>query len=384
MAWGLSKGALSGWGLLRWLALIRLFQALASLVTATMNGFLLAYIHLNRLGFANSMFVLEIMACVALIYPGVVLLILHTGKRRQNASSRMIATFVVTDVILSGLMLAIITLLARTGVPSNCHGLTRDNFVRGDAPDDPPPGYTTIRFGDGPHDGKGLLDRYCTLERGFYFISITLVFTYTTTITLGILRICERYYTRNSQIDHLLTTAYNIHRLAHKQSELHRPTSPADLEDPGALTAGILAPMSRGSRATPSQGLVSPSTTYHSLHVQPRHAPLLVSPVSPVSPMCPGTTPNRSFAATPTVFGTSTDGLMAGRQSPDPAAEAAVTDGYRHQPQAGMSSLPPYSPGPSRAQFMTGHGNEANDLRLSDYVKGENRAQHMKDSGAGL
>ena len=57
------------------------------------------------------------------------------------------------------------------------------------------------------------------------------------------------------------------------------------------------------------------------------------------------------------------------------AAESAlVSDGMR--PSEPM--LPPYEPGSSR---MTGHGTESNDMRLSEYVKGETRAQDMKDSG---
>lgn len=69
------------------------------------------------------------------------------------------------------------------------------------------------------------------------------------------------------------------------------------------------------------------------------------------------------------------------------AAEAAmITDGYRnprHQSLAhsSMPAPPPYVPGES-SRFMTGHGDESNEMRLSDYVKGQTRAQNMKDSGA--
>jgi len=56
------------------------------------------------------------------------------------------------------------------------------------------------------------------------------------------------------------------------------------------------------------------------------------------------------------------------------ADSALVSDGMR--PSEPM--LPPYEPGSSR---MTGHGVESNDMRLSEYVKGETQAQDMKDSG---
>lgn len=61
---------------------------------------------------------------------------------------------------------------------------------------------------------------------------------------------------------------------------------------------------------------------------------------------------------------------------------AMVSDGSRYSGSIrtdNNSQLPPYSPGSLRT--MTGHGNEDNDMRLSEYVKGETRAQDMKDSG---
>lgn len=78
-------------------------------------------------------------------------------------------------------------------------------------------------------------------------------------------------------------------------------------------------------------------------------------------------------------------------------AEAAmVTDGYP-QPSAGavarvgsigsagFPALPPYTPRPSAHRYMMeGHGNESNEMRLSEYVKGQTRAQDMKDAGGGF
>lgn len=60
---------------------------------------------------------------------------------------------------------------------------------------------------------------------------------------------------------------------------------------------------------------------------------------------------------------------------------AMITDGSRYTPGQTVdhTQLPPYSPGNLRR--MDGHGDESNDIRLSEYVKGETRAQDMKDSG---
>lgn len=58
---------------------------------------------------------------------------------------------------------------------------------------------------------------------------------------------------------------------------------------------------------------------------------------------------------------------------------AMISDGSRYGGQA-LNQLPPYSPG--RQRTMDGHGDESNELRLSDYIKGESRAQDMKDGGS--
>lgn len=58
---------------------------------------------------------------------------------------------------------------------------------------------------------------------------------------------------------------------------------------------------------------------------------------------------------------------------------AMVTDGSRYNSHEG-SQLPPYSPG-NNTRRMHGHGYESNDIRLSEYVKGETRAQDLKDAG---
>ncbi|KAL7622560.1 hypothetical protein AAE478_008067 [Parahypoxylon ruwenzoriense] len=325
--------------------------------------------------------------CIAFIYSGLVLLMQHAGSRRQRFSTKLIAFFIAGDVLFNGMAIAIITVLARAGLPTDCHGLTRDDMEIGDAPDDPPDGYSTIRFGDKERDRKGLLDKYCSLERGFYFIEAALVFTYMVTVTLGVLRIFERRWSNNGRTDQRFASADNAHRLDRLNTKVHSPDPGRDSETAVPSTEG-LTPASRPSPALRIQQDVPPNDphrdyTFHGpLHPQPlpvSPVSIVASPISQVSPL----SPHASFAPS-VALGTSIGGLMIEHAS-DPAAEAAmITDGYRHQLQPGTPSLPPYTPGQSRGQFMDGHGNESNEMRLSDYVKGETRAQNMKDSGRGI
>lgn len=60
------------------------------------------------------------------------------------------------------------------------------------------------------------------------------------------------------------------------------------------------------------------------------------------------------------------------------AEHALVTDGGMGGDPSQEPMLPPYEPGDSR---MAGHDGEDNETRLSEYVKGQTRAQDMKDSG---
>ncbi|KAI1341218.1 hypothetical protein F5Y15DRAFT_27818 [Xylariaceae sp. FL0016] len=399
----MATGAVTHWNLSRWLASVRFVQALAALVTASSNAFLLVYIHNNRLGLTDTMIALELMACATLIYPGLVLLIQHTGRRRQQKSTGLIAIFVCTDILLNGLMIAIITVLAHSGVPSNCRGLTRDNVLTAEPSNDP-----SQRFEKQPRPVSGLLGSYCGIARGFYFISVALVFTYMLTITLGVLRMCEGHYTKNSRVDLLLATGDHIHHLDRIRSKVHRQESLGDSQNQDSLARGIMGPPSHHSSTVPPRSIdgvaptpVSPTIAHHTSHGR---LPTTPSPVPPVSPLTPGT-PSHSFAPIPAAYDTPTGGLTTGHEG-HPAAEATVADGYRHEPenhrasyaaaeaavadgyqhqmQNGFPSLPPYSPGPSRGFFMEGHGDESNEMRLSDYVKGGTRAQTMKDDGGGL
>ncbi|KAI1099422.1 hypothetical protein F4804DRAFT_84306 [Jackrogersella minutella] len=406
MAWESLRLTPSGWSFSRCLLFARLLQVLGTLITAVVNGFLLVYIHVNRLGLTTIMLYLEIMVCLALIYSGIVLLVQHSGSPQRRSSPALISTFVAGDVVFNGLTIAVITILARTGLPTDCHGLTRSDVEVGDAPNIPPPGYGTIRFGDG--DIKGLLDRYCGIERGFYFIAAILVcgswhpphmrllilvgrFTYMITVTLGVLRIFEQRWDLGRK-DPLSASTNNVYELDHIRSKIHSPNPVGDLENAAPSSEGVITPAPRSNQSLRTQGFRSSSDMHmnRTFREQAQSQPLPVSPVSaaspisqvPVSPISPVAHQFRSFKSTPGVPDASMGGLMIDHRT-DPAAEAAmVTDGYRHRVHPGTGSLPPYSPGQSRGQFMDGHGDESNEMRLSEYVKGETRAQRMKDAGS--
>ncbi|KAI2772741.1 hypothetical protein F4815DRAFT_416140 [Daldinia loculata] len=386
MEWLSSKWA-PRWTVSKWLLFARLLQVSGTLITAVMNGFLLVYIHDNRLGLATSMFCLEMMVCVALIYSGIVLLMQHSGSRQRRSSTILSTIFIAGDVVFNGIMIAIITVLSRTGLPTDCHGLTRDDKEKNDAPNNPPPGYDTIRFGDGENI-KGLLDRYCSLEQSFYFITAALIFTYMLTTTLGVLRIFEQRW-NHGQKDRLFTSVDDMHQLDHIRSNIQSPNPERGPDNAAPSSEGVYTPTARANPTIQTHNFGSTGELHEDrvFNEQRRTLPLPVSPVSvasrisQVSPISPVIRQHGIFhMASQDVPDTSMGSSMMGHSS-DLAAEAMVTDGYRYRVQPEIPSLPAYSPSQSRGQFMDGHGDESNEIRLSEYVKGETRAQNMKDSG---
>lgn len=52
-----------GWGLMRWIVSVRSVQLMGSFIPGALNGWLLYYIYSKRIGFAQSMIVLQILVC---------------------------------------------------------------------------------------------------------------------------------------------------------------------------------------------------------------------------------------------------------------------------------------------------------------------------------
>lgn len=63
---------------------------------------------------------------MAFAYAAVVLLVVYPRrKRRRNTATKTMATFIACDALCVGLMIATITVLARSGVPASCHQLIK-------------------------------------------------------------------------------------------------------------------------------------------------------------------------------------------------------------------------------------------------------------------
>jgi hypothetical protein len=77
--------------------------------------------------------------------------------------SRQLLILGAVDLIVALFFIAIIIVMTAAGLPANCYGLTRQNWNSNDAPNDPLPGYTTIRFGLGVAGQQGELDYLCPL-----------------------------------------------------------------------------------------------------------------------------------------------------------------------------------------------------------------------------
>ncbi|KAH8194308.1 hypothetical protein TruAng_011531 [Truncatella angustata] len=257
--------------------------------------------------------------------------------------------------------------------------MTRSDYESDDAPDKPQQGYDTIRFGSG--DKKGQLDRFCSLERGYYFITIALLFSYMATVAMGVLKIAHVSFQR--KLDERLATANELFRLQSKvsrtRSSLVRqssaPSSPRQVSSP--RQESITSP--RSPRSFASRQSLRDQVAASQQQQQRR----VMMPISPL-------TINTAFTAShndPARQSLLIEQNNTGDSIESAAEEAMITDGYRnprHQALAhtSMSAPPPYVPGES-SRFMTGHtADESNEMRLSDYVKGQTRAQNMKDSGA--
>lgn len=385
-----------GWDLSSWYGLVRCLQILSSLAAGVLQGVLLGYITINRLGPAQSLPVLQGMMTSSLLYSILALALIRTGKRGQKTPWLVAA--ILGDLVFIGILLAEITILSQAGLPAHCGGLTRSNYLPEDSKETPKPGYNSIRFSNQFGGNKGELDRYCAMSRGFFIIAIALVFNFIGSIIVEVLMVTAGSYTKNSKVELQIQNA-----IRDAEKARSKPTSLASISgrqqhhqqnilaiSPGAAAAAGPSNEAEIGPAHPAH----PARGHHQLPHAVRHdsssAHTLPSPVSPVTPHlhrynAPPTMP--AVYGDQTVASSSSSAARSpvrtnnfGYETPEEEAAAAalITDGSRADPDAARSGLPPrYTPG--TLYPMSGHADETNEMRLSDYVKGETRAQNMKD-----
>lgn len=203
------------------------------------------------------------------------------------------------------------------------------------------------------------------------------------------MRICENDYTRNSEIQYLLDEREEILKLELKVQEQElgsQPCSPALASTPtaraiiprfsrdeeAAIEASVLASLGRPVPSTSSNTAIASSSRFTGAALPPIPESSSSQRASPPSSSAgPATLPTSSIPIDP-ALDLDSDEVNANL--------AMVSDGSRysgHHAASDVNQLPPYSPGNQRT--MSGHGDESNEIRLSEYVKGETRAQHMKD-----
>ena len=118
-------------------------------------------------------------------------------------SCRLIA-YACLDLLIAGLYIAILTVLSAGGLPANCYGLTRQNWNPGDAPNDPSPGYTTIRFGPGVAGQHGELDNLCPLGMASFGLGVLVMLVFTSPYRTVFLQI-----TYDSRADSFSSSRYS-------------------------------------------------------------------------------------------------------------------------------------------------------------------------------
>lgn len=194
-------------------------------------------------------------------------------------------------------------------------------------------------------------------------------------------RICALNYTRNNKVQCLLDEREQLLRLELKEYEQeHRPRSRSPTANPTHPAAAethhnVEAAAVYTSMARP---IMPSSLSSSSMPSSSRRIGVSLAAVPESS------SHHRAYPSASTLDPrpTPTDNESSNLDLSEIHANMAmISDGSRYNGHNRVDSnqLPPYSPGNQRT--MNGHGNENNNALLSDYVKGETRAQDMKDTG---
>jgi hypothetical protein len=159
-----------GWDLSQWLALGRSVQLLGSLTAVASHGYLTVRVKDSKHGLSKEIMVLELMACLVLGYSILAIVLQHTGRRSKK--TRWLTASIVCDVLLSAVLLGVVNVLARAGLPVHCGGMTRIDIKPGI---DLKPGFTTIGFSDESSGKRGELDALCEYEHPYYVLANALM-----------------------------------------------------------------------------------------------------------------------------------------------------------------------------------------------------------------
>ncbi|KAK1832492.1 hypothetical protein QBC39DRAFT_329969 [Podospora conica] len=242
------------WGPSRWLVVSRSVQFLCAVAGTSLNGFVTASLYSKDSNMPLTLLTLELLICPILIYTVIAMVLQHTGKRVDRRG--WLLTFIITDIVFLCVNLAIVCILARSGLPQTCRGLL--TFRPGtDQPREP---FTTLGFSDGGRDQRGELDQFCNHERANFIVSIFLVFTFQATTIFASLAYYKNKHAYDSKLhDGTCEDNQSLNTLR------SRPSSPAPNPTPSnhrISFANTIAPGSEGilTRNTSIRSTVTTST----------------------------------------------------------------------------------------------------------------------------
>lgn len=290
----------------------RIFQVASCLIILGTNGFLIHLISSRRLGLNMNMIVLQIMATLVLFYTLISILALHIC--RKSVRTYWIIAFIAWDLIFTGVCIGMISIYSFAGVPSDCGGLTRENWGPGDAPNNPHPGFSTVRFSHGLFGAYGELDIYCGLPKTDYAFVVILIFTYTLNVILSVLRILSFQYMHKAEVTKLC-----------EEAELKGKGSYSDLASLITRVSSYHTPPS--NLPTHTSPPSSPAPSFHSSPVSRDHYTQIHA--SPISTHPPAQVSNLHLPD-------DTDEMNM--------ADGLVSNGSRGESQNSTTNLPPYIP----------------------------------------
>lgn len=241
------------------LTAIRIWQWSSAFFAYASFSFLYDHIQKNHLGENGRMRGVQVLGLVSLAYSTLVVCCVHVFKTLGLRTWRISAIMSVpADLTIMGINLAKITILSYSGLPADCHGLTRDNYDGNDLVRQPADGFTTIRFGSLTNQVSGELDGLCTFPRTVYGLSVVAIFSYTFSILLSVLYLQQ----------HETSPAVDSEKLSHGiEHDDQRPilSRRSSIALPSSRPSSLLSRSHYSASRSPSPGSIrSAAPSYHS------------------------------------------------------------------------------------------------------------------------